>query len=257
MTADSRLRGLGARLPLLGGTLFGLLSVFGLLGRLPNSGSVLAWWFAAAVQFSLLLSATLISELLLGTALGWICAYGPRWLQALLERASELVGALPLFVYLIVLRLATGGEPFPAFVGVVCLCRMLLAAERTHVSLLRLEASVFAAASRGFGSSHRHRMAHHFFSHILSAGLSRTLHLPAFFLGLEACLGLVGTPSGWPSWGEALVDRQAPLFNAHRMLALASLVGTGAWAASSAASLSLRVKKRAPRVGVCSPASGG
>lgn len=237
----------------IGSTSFVGLSVLGLRGLPTTVPTFGTWWLYSSVEFSVLLLATLVSELGLGLIVGWLTAYGPRGLHVFLQRCSELLGALPLFAYLAVLRLATGGEPFAAFLSVICVARILYGAERTRLTLLELESSTFAIASRALGSSRRQRFAHHFFPHVVATNLSQALQLPAFLVGVEACLALVGANANWPSWGAALVQGDEPLLSSRRLVALGSLIATGAWTSHAASILTGLAEKRLARVGLAPP----
>lgn len=196
--------------------------------RVEGGRALLQWWLHAT-RYALLATAliALVSSVI-GTALGWLAAFGPRLVDVALRRAIEVTGALPSLVLVGVARVS---GTVPAGLDVVLILIVLRSFEAAHlVRALVIPAGEgdFVVAARAIGGSGVHILRWHLLPHLVRPLASLASTTLAAVIALEAALALVGlgVPAAQSSWGTLLIASANHRLNGATPIALLSVVAT-------------------------------
>jgi peptide/nickel transport system permease protein len=196
--------------------------------RLEGFRALLQWWLHAT-RYALLATAliALVSSVI-GTALGWLAAFGPRLVDVALRRAIEVTGALPSLVLVGVARVSGAVPTGLDVVLVLIVLRSFEAAQLVRALVIPAGEGDFVVAARAVGGSGLHILRWHLLPHLVRPLASLASTTLAAVIALEAALALVGlgVPAAQSSWGTLLIASANQRLLGATPIALLSVVAT-------------------------------
>jgi peptide/nickel transport system permease protein len=159
---------------------------------------------------SLLVATIAISVgLMAGIPIGLAAASGPRWLDQLLMRCSDIIFAFPVLV-LAVLFTSVGGPSAVHAILAVALFNIPVFAQLTRGSAISLWQKDFILAAQITGKSRARISLEHILPNMAASLIVQATIQFSFAIGAEAALSFIGlgAPPPIPSWGRMLADAQ-------------------------------------------------
>jgi ABC-type dipeptide/oligopeptide/nickel transport system permease subunit len=152
--------------------------------------------------------------LLVGVPVGLIAGYGPRWLDNLLMRFTDIMYAFPDLLFVIIILSVLGRDVLfvPIAIGIVNWTTM---ARLVRGQVLSVREQDFVQAARALGVPSWRIVLRHLLPNVLTPVIvAVTLGVPQYIL-LEATLSFIGigAPPPMPSWGLMINDGFNSIFS--------------------------------------------
>jgi peptide/nickel transport system permease protein len=157
---------------------------------------------------------------LIGIPIGAIAAAGPRWLDEIISRISDVAFAFPALLLAVMLAAAYGASTTVAMtaIGVANIPPFI---RITRAEARRVLASDYVLAARTGGRNRRATFWRHVLPNIAPSLIVQSTVLFAIAILAEAALSYLGlgTPAPTPSWGRMLLESKE-VYDQHLNLAL-------------------------------------
>ena len=157
---------------------------------------------------------------LVGIPLGAIAAAGPRWLDEIISRISDVAFAFPALLAAVMFAAAYGASTTTAMVA-IGIANVPPFIRITRAEARRVLASDYVLAARSGGRNRRATFWRHVLPNIAPSLIVQATVLFAIAILAEAALSYLGlgTPAPTPSWGRML-NESKEVYDRHLNLAL-------------------------------------